>query len=400
MDPITHGITGALLGNAYFSKRDEGVAVFAATLGAVAPDVDVVVEAMSRDPLAIVRYHRAITHSLVALPLFALLLAWLVRLIARRRGIKTPSLGMLSLICGVGLASHILLDGMTSFGTRMFTPVSQQRVAWDLLFIIDFLFTGIVLLPQVAAWVYRGHSQHASRHRAFRMWALFSASAAIVWGVAGIAGYPFHIWFAGVAILLFAALFFLPAYRGLGFRIHRRQWCQAGTYVMVAYLFGCWSAHHAAMARVQAFAEANHIAVVRIGALPIPPSLLTWGDVIRSTNGIYQAQVDLRHPDRASFEFVPDSPADEFTSRALQLPEVQLYWQFVRFPVIRTSSDGPYHVVDFGEHRFTNGGRRAPQPFSYRVEFDSSGEVVAEGFRPNGMFLQKLQRMPTQGVAR
>lgn len=399
MDPITHGITGALLGKAYFSKREEGVAVFAATLGAVAPDVDVVVEAMSRDPLAIVRYHRAITHSFVALPFLALLLAWLVHAIARRRGIRTPSVGVLSLICGVGLASHILLDGMTSFGTRMFTPVSQQRVAWDLLFIIDFLFTAIVLLPQVAAWVYRGHSQHASRHRAFRMWALFSISAAVIWGVAHIAGYPFRIGLVGIAILLLAALFFLPAYRGLGFRMHRRHWCQAGTYVMVAYLIACGWAHHTAMDRVKAFAETNHITVVRIGALPVPPSLLTWGDVIRSTNGIYQAQINLRHPDRGAFEFVPDSPPDEYTSRALQLPEVQLYWQFVRFPVIRTSSDGPYHVVDFGEHRFTNGGRRAPQPFSYRVEFDSSGEVVAEGFRPNGMFLQRLHRTPPQAVA-
>ena len=400
MDPVTHGITGALLGKAYFSKRQEGVTVFAATLGAVFPDVDVVIEAMSRDPLAIVKYHRAITHSFLALPFFAVLLAWLVRLIARRRGIQTPSWGMLSLICGVGLASHIILDGMTSFGTRMWTPFSQQRVAWDLLFIIDFLFTAIVLLPQVVAWVYRSHSHAAGRRRALRMWTLFSISTVLVWVVAYTAGYPFRMWAVALAILLLAALFFLPAYGGWGFRVTRRRWCQAGTCLMVAYLIACAWVHHAAMLRVQAFAEANHITVVRIGALPVPPSLLKWGDVIRSNNGIYQAQVDLRHPDRASFEYVPDSPPDEFTARALQLPEVQIYWQFVRFPVIQTSVDGPYHIVDFGEHRFTNGGRHAPQPFSYRVEFDSSGEVVAEGFRPNGMFLQRLQRVPPQGVSR
>jgi membrane-bound metal-dependent hydrolase YbcI (DUF457 family) len=400
MDPITHGITGALIGKGYFSKRQEGVAVFAATLGAVFPDVDVVVEAMSRDPLAIVKYHRAITHSFVALPFFAILLAWLVRLIARRRGIETPSWSTLSLICGVGLASHIILDGMTSFGTRMWTPISQQRVSWDLLFIVDFSFTAIVLLPQVVAWVYRGHNHAASRRRAFRMWALFSVAAATVWVVAYLAGYPFRVWAVVLAILLLAALFFLPEYGGWGFRMTRRNWCQCGTCVMVAYLIACGWAHHAAMLRVETFAEANHIAVVRIGALPIPPSLLKWGDVIRSDDGIYQAQVDMRHPDQATFEFVVDSPPDDFTARALQLPEVQLYWQFVRFPVIRTSVDGPYHIVDFGEHRFTNGGRHAPQPFSYRVEFDSSGEVVAEGFRPNGMFLQRLQRLPPQGAAR
>ena len=46
--------------------------------------------------------------------------------------------------------------------------------------------------------------------------------------------------------------------------------------------------------------------------------------------------------------------------------------------------------MDFGEHRFTNGGRRAPQPFSYRVVFDPKGDVIASGFWPNGMFLERL----------
>ena len=94
MDPVTHGITGALLGKAYFSKRHGRAAVFAATLGAVFPDIDTVAESFSRDPLAIVKYHRGITHSYVALPLFAALLAWLTRLLARRRGIEQPSWAM------------------------------------------------------------------------------------------------------------------------------------------------------------------------------------------------------------------------------------------------------------------------------------------------------------------
>ena len=154
MDPITHGITGALLGKGLFSGRQGRVATFAATLGAVFPDVDIVAEAISRDPLAIVKYHRGITHSFVALPFFAALLAWLTRVVIRRRGIEAPSWAMLTLIYGVGIASHILLDGTTSFGTRMWTPISQKRVAWDLMFIIDFVLSSCVLLPQVVAWIY------------------------------------------------------------------------------------------------------------------------------------------------------------------------------------------------------------------------------------------------------
>src|SRR5580692_8737814 len=79
MDTITHGIVGALIGKGFFSERNGRVATFAATVGAMFPDVDVVQEVFSSDPLAIVKYHRAITHSFVALPFFAALLAWLTR---------------------------------------------------------------------------------------------------------------------------------------------------------------------------------------------------------------------------------------------------------------------------------------------------------------------------------
>src|ERR1700722_20972399 len=174
MDPITHGITGALLGKSYFSERYGRVATFAAVLGAVFPDIDIVAETISDDPLAIVKYHRGITHSFVALPLFAMLLAWLTRWITRRRGIESPPWGILTVIYAVGIASHIALDGMTSFGTRMWTPISEKRVAWDLLFIIDFTFTSIVLLPQVIAWIYRNNGRGTELDCATRMWILFS----------------------------------------------------------------------------------------------------------------------------------------------------------------------------------------------------------------------------------
>jgi len=394
MDPITHGIAGALLGKGYFAKREGRVAIFAATLGAVFPDVDVFREALSRDPLAIIKYHRGITHSFFGLPFFGIFLAWLTRSIARRFKIETPSLAFLTLIYGVGIASHIILDGMTSFGTRMWTPLSQQRVSWDLLFIIDFSFTSVVLLPQVVAWIYRDRTKN--RVRAMMMWALFSLGALGAWWIAGAAGFPFHLWIAGLASALMAALFFLPARNAWGFRVTRASWCQAGTYAMVAYLLACGAAHHAAMSRVKEFAATNHIAVDRIAALPLPPSFLDWGGAIRSTDGVYQARFDLRNPAPPVFHFTADSPSDPFVTRALQLPEVQLFWQFSRFPVIRASIDANEHIIDFGENRFVNTRRKEPQPFTYRVVFDNAGNVVEEGWQSDGMFLRHMQKLSPQ----
>lgn len=394
MDPVTHGIVGALLGKGYFAERKGRVAIFAATLGAVFPDVDIVREVFSRDPLAIVKYHRAITHSFVGLPFFAAFLAWLTRWIARRLEIDAPSWPLLTLIYGVGIASHIILDGMTSFGTRMWTPLSQTRVSWDLLFIIDFSFTSIVLLPQVSAWIYGNREK--SRARALKMWPLFTLGALAAWALAGAVGFPFHLWVVAVASAVIAALFFLPARGDWGFRVKRAAWCQAGTYTMIVYLFACSMAHHVALRRVKDFATANNISIDRIGALPLPPSLLDWGGVIRSADGVFQARYDLRNSDPPVFHFIADSPPDRFVARAMQLPEVQLFWQFARFPVIRTSVDAGDHIVDFGENRFVNTRRKSPQPFTYRVVFDSAGNVAEEGWQSDGMFLRRMRKLAPQ----
>ncbi len=394
MDPITHGITGALLGKGYFAERKGWTAIFAATLGAVFPDIDVIAEMVSRDPLAIVKYHRGITHSFVGLPFLAVLLGWLTRWLARRRGIETPSWAMLTLIYGVGIASHIVLDGMTSFGTRMWTPISQQRVSWDLLFIIDFSFTSIVLLPQIAAWIYQDRAR--KQMRAVWMWVLFTLGSVLAWMAAGAAGFPFHSWIVAFSSALIAALFFLPALGAWGFRVTRASWCQAGTYAMIAYLLACGAAHHAAMQRVKAFASANNVSVDRMGALPLPPSFLDWGGIIRSTDGVYQARFDLRNSSPPDFHFAADSPPDRFIACALQLPEVLLFWNFSRFPVIRSSVDGDYHIVDIGENRFVNTRHKGPQPFTYRLVFDNSVNLIEEGWQADGMFLRRMQKLSPQ----
>lgn len=398
MDPITHGITGALLGKGFFSKREARVGIFAATLGAVFPDVDVFIEAFSHDPLAIVKYHRGITHSFAGLPFFAAFLAWLTRRIARRFGMEAPTWPVLTLIYGVGIASHIILDGMTSFGTRMWTPFSQERVSWDLLFIIDFTFTAIVLLPQVTAWIYARRENN--QRRAAIMWVLFSFAAWGAWMIAASVGSPFHKWIVVLVSAVLALLFFLPADRGWGFRISRAVWCQAGACIMLAYLFACAAAHHSALGRVKDFAAANHIAVVRMAALPIPPSFLDWGGEILTPDGVYQTQFDLREKQPPAFRFYADSPADGFTTRAMQLPEVQLYWTFARFPVIRTKYDGPHHIVEFGEHRFISRNTSNPPPFTYHVVFDAAGNVVEQGWYSDALQIRRTQQSKAEGAGK
>jgi len=399
MDTITHGIVGGLIGKGYFTERNGSVATFAAIAGAMFPDSDVVEELFSRDPLAIVRYHRGITHSFVALPFFAAILAWLTRAglallqkrFSRFRDVQSPSWGILSIIYAIALASHIILDGMTSFGTRMWDPMSQERVAWDLLFIIDFSFTAVALLPQVTAWIYADRCKGLSR--AVSMWFLFTACSFVVWKIAAAVGFPFRLRIAFIASLIILVLFFLPGIRDAGFRVRQSRWNQAGVCVMAMYLLACGIAHHAALGRVEQFAAARNVPAVRIAALPLPPSLLDWGGEIRSDDGVYQARFDLRDPEAPTFFFIADSRLNIYVARAMQRPEVQLYWNFARFPVIRTADENGLHYVDFNENRFITRRSHGPAPFSYRIVFDGAGNAIEEGWQADGMDVRRMIKL-------
>jgi inner membrane protein len=54
------------------------------------------------------------------------------------------------------LASHLLLDWATSYGTQLFSPFTRRKFALDWLFIIDPYLTGVLLVGAVAALISPG----------------------------------------------------------------------------------------------------------------------------------------------------------------------------------------------------------------------------------------------------
>src|SRR5271157_620827 len=150
MDTITHGIAGALIGKALFRGEDmfavramnrPRVVTWSLMLGAIFPDADTLRGLFSHNDLLVITWHRSITHSLVMLPVWALLLAALTHWFARWWEWEAPSFAALAGIYAAGILSHIFLDLVTTFGTMIWSPVAWSRPAWDILFIVDFSFT-------------------------------------------------------------------------------------------------------------------------------------------------------------------------------------------------------------------------------------------------------------------
>jgi inner membrane protein len=108
------------------------------------PDIDSLLGLLS--PIAYLVGHRGVTHSLVLLPLWAALLAWVFSGFGRRRDCIRPFF----IISAAALAVHVLGDLITAFGTMLFEPISDRRFALSATFIIDLWFSGIALAGVLA----------------------------------------------------------------------------------------------------------------------------------------------------------------------------------------------------------------------------------------------------------
>src|SRR3989475_3446757 len=394
MDTITHGIAGALIGKAVFRGEElfaghpmnrGRLITWSLMLGAIFPDCDVVRDIFSHDRLLIVTWHRSITHSLVVLPLWALLLAGITRAVANWRKWEAPSFATLSAIYGVGILSHILLDLVTTFGTMIWSPLNWSRPAWDLIFIVDFTLTAILLVPQLLAWVY-SHPEKMKR-RAVGVWLVFLPAPFLIARIGEVVGAPISGQTVLGAMILFAALFLLPALRGWGLKIQHDKWNRAGFAAALAYVVLTFVAHRVAVARIHKFAELDHLQVEAIGALPLPPSFWHWDGLVRTERGVYELRMDLSDKPASDGEllalehrYYPDALANSYIESAKRLPEVQKVLWFARFPVTRFHKEGDDAIVEISDLRFPRARPGRPASFTYRVRFGADGNVVSQGW--------------------
>jgi len=394
MDTITHGIAGALIGKAVFRGEDMfashpmnrgRIITWSLMLGAIFPDSDVIRDIFSHDRLLVITWHRSITHSLVLLPLWALLLAAITSVFAKWRKREAPSFAALSAIYAVGILSHILLDLVTSFGTMIWSPLEWSRPAWDLIFIVDFTLTAIFLVPQLLAWVY-AHPEKV-RARAVGMWLVFLPAPFLIARIGEMVGAPISRRVVLSAIVIFAALFLLPALLGWGAKIRHENWNRAGFAAALVYVACTVYAHHVALSRIQKFAELDQLHVESIGALPLPPSLWHWDGLARTEQGVYELRMDLADKPAndgqllaLEHRYYPDAPPNSYIEVAKRLPEVQKVLWFSRFPVTRFHKEGDVAVVEISDIRFAPMRRDRPAAFTYRVRFGSAGNLLSQGW--------------------
>jgi len=148
MDLLTQGLVGSALAQSFSESKAQHRAALCGAIAGLAPDLDTLISS-STDPLLNLDYHRHFSHSLAFIPVGASIVALLIWFVARRRF----SFRETWLACFLGYGTHGLLDACTSYGTHLLWPFALDRISWNLVSIIDPLFSlPLLILVILGVW--------------------------------------------------------------------------------------------------------------------------------------------------------------------------------------------------------------------------------------------------------
>ncbi len=346
MDTVTHAIAGSVLSRSSAERSASRAALLLGALAGAFPDIDFL---FMTSRLQYLREHRSWSHSFVYLPLFALGFALVTRAVFRG-----SRLAVLWLFAAIGLASHILFDWITSFGTMFFVPFTWKRFSLDWVFILDPYFTSIVFLALVASliWRSRGRRIAVAGSGALALYILFCAflhaRALATWQKMDRPP-------AGATVAVLPQ--FLSPFRWLGLSERPGE-------------------AHVAFFDIGPFARAGP-------ADPRPPR--KFSDVLPSLSDYYPP------PSRAHIRVFRQPPETPLLEACRRDSDVAVYLAFARFPLATFQPEpGGGAVITWEDLRFLpwfagpwgrdgRGGFRR-EPFVYRVRMDASGRPIERSF--------------------
>jgi inner membrane protein len=341
MDSITHTLTGAVIAKAIDDEKIGNWGTVAGLSMGFFPDTDFILGLFNRQ--FYLEYHRDFTHSLLLIPFYALFFSWVFVKISRR-----PYFWSFYKICLPVLVSHVILDLLTSYGTMIFSPFFEHRFSWDLIYIIDLIFSGIIVVPLLISLFIR----------------------------------------------------------------RKAKWiCRGSLMGITLYILFSWIQHNQAIHLTKTFVQSLNEEVIQVASLPQPLSPFRWANYVETKEKVYQGFVDLlrkesscllisktesisdaslferlrkldslfQPPEKIQYRSWQKFDGSPWVEKALATEGVKFYYWFARFPVVKSvnSRDGR-HRVEFTDVRFFLPGIR--MPFVYYVEFDDSGKIQSEGF--------------------
>ena len=143
MDSLTQIILGAACGEIALGKKIGNKALLFGAIGGTIPDLDVFIgKFLYNNEIQAMAFHRGFMHSLLFATLSAFLFGWFTYTFYNT-GIRRETTTQKDWIWlfFLSIFTHPLLDCFTPYGTQLFAPFSDYRVAFNNISVVDPLYT-------------------------------------------------------------------------------------------------------------------------------------------------------------------------------------------------------------------------------------------------------------------
>jgi inner membrane protein len=188
MDNITHTIAGIALAHAGLKRYGESTyPAWLLILGANGPDIDVFA-GFSANGARYLEVHRGATHSFLGAPFVAITVAAIIWLFHRKWRPKVhndqpyPWLSSF-LLALAGVLSHLLMDVVTPYGTRLLWPFSSTRFSFDIFPVVDLWVLPLLLVVILSPFFFRLISEEiGARKTSFRPAAIAVLTILVLFG--------------------------------------------------------------------------------------------------------------------------------------------------------------------------------------------------------------------------
>lgn len=161
MDSLTQIVLGAACGEIALGKKIGNKALLFGAIGGTIPDLDVFVGSwLFQNEIDSMAFHRGFMHSIVFAILAAFTLGYLVHWLynSRKRSGATTRTDWIRLFF-LSIFTHPLLDSFTPYGTQLFLPFSNYRVAVNNISVVDPFYTLPFLLCLIVVMFFRRNSK-------------------------------------------------------------------------------------------------------------------------------------------------------------------------------------------------------------------------------------------------
>lgn len=147
MDSLTQFTLGAAVGEAVLGRKIGNKAIWLGGIFGTIPDLDVLLN-FALETTQKLRIHRGISHSILFAILFGAFSAWLLGKLFKKNKLPFNQWYAFTFLT---LFTHPILDSFTTYGTQLFLPFTDYRVAFNNIFVADFFYTIPLLLGVIAA---------------------------------------------------------------------------------------------------------------------------------------------------------------------------------------------------------------------------------------------------------